>query len=129
MSSISATAVNASGTGFLVSYVRMVGDCCWILGTSLQQHCVSCNFILRNEKKLQGGNVKRARGVVDHSHIFNGHIFSLFLLVRVSNQGTNVAETCCLIMPSVIVCQYIPYMRPNLPAILKLVLYWSSLIL
>ena len=54
MSIIYAAATNASGTGLLVSYFKMVGDCSWILGTSWQQHGVSCDFSLINEKKLQG---------------------------------------------------------------------------
>jgi hypothetical protein len=67
-------------------------------------------------------------GLVDHSHIFSGHKSSLPLLVRMNNQGTNLAEMCCMFMSSVTVCWLVPNLRPNLPAIPTLVLYWSSLI-
>jgi hypothetical protein len=67
--------------------------------------------------------------VEDHSHSFSGYKTSLVLLVKVNNQGTNLAEMCSMFISSVTVCQHVPYMRPNLPAFPKLVLYWSSLIL
>jgi len=54
MSTISAAATNASGTGFLVSCAKMVSDCSWILGTSWQQHCVSCDFNLIKRRNYRG---------------------------------------------------------------------------
>jgi hypothetical protein len=45
----------------------------------------------------------------------------------VSSWDTNFAEIHCVFKSSIRICWYVPYERPNLPAISEMVLHWSSL--